>query len=406
VFRSGKMGSRNGESRKARDTGMTDDTRRVPLPQVRDLLVVGQALPFRVLDAHGRLLLNEGHVLLDEDQFDALVERGAWAEPHLVKAAREARSAAGASSKVGSAPSLFDRWERSIWQLDTLLRQLARGAATAADVVTFFDTLQALVDRDPDIALFLSVRQNERRFALYPVSHAIQCAVLVLLASRQLGWPAARSTSLGCAALTMNLSLMDLQAAMAEQDTPPSTKQLGQIRLHPEESAARLRSLGVDDPDWLAAVLEHHEHPGGGGYPHDLAAPGDGAQLLRAADVYMAKITARAKRPALAAQTAMRQLFEQRPGDPLALAMIKTLGVHPPGALVRLASGEVAVVIRRPTAGTRPLVATLSDRKGQPSKATHKRDTAEPEFAIAGPLEDTKPFARIVPERVYGLVSG
>ena len=44
---------------------MTTALDRVSLPEVKDLLVVGLALPFRVLDAQGRLLLNEGHVLAE-----------------------------------------------------------------------------------------------------------------------------------------------------------------------------------------------------------------------------------------------------------------------------------------------------------------------------------------------------
>jgi hypothetical protein len=86
------------------------------------------------------------------------------------------------------------------------------------------------------------------------------------------------------------------------------------------------------------------------------------------------------------------------------MAVIKTLGAHPPGSLVKLQSGEVAVVVRRAAAGPHPLVATLSDRHGRPSGETHRRNTAEPDFGIAAALPASKDFARITPERVYGLV--
>jgi len=56
---------------------MADLTDRVPLLKLRDLLRIAHPLPFRVLDAEVRLLLNEGQVLADEARFDALVERGA-----------------------------------------------------------------------------------------------------------------------------------------------------------------------------------------------------------------------------------------------------------------------------------------------------------------------------------------
>ena len=382
---------------------MTSD--RIPLPQVRDLLRIGEALPFRVLDSQARLLLNEGHVLADEAQFDALVERGAWAERSLVEAARVAQAAATRTKAVAPV-SLFDRWERLLWEVDKLTRALARRQVSGSAVPPFLAALQVLVDMDPDVALFLCVRQDDRRFALYALTHAIHCAVITLLTGRQLGWPEPKLNSLGCAALTMNLVTFELQATMAEQDTPPTARQLDQIRAHPEGSATLLRAAGVDDADWLTAVAEHHEQPGGGGYPHGLTEVGELAQVLRAADVFMAKISARLKRPPMAPQMATRQLFQQRSGDPLAMAMIKTVGIHPPGSLLQLCSGEVGVAIRRPTKGTHPLVATLSDRSGRPLGETHRRDTSQAEFAVQGPLQDAKAFARVLPERVYGWIPG
>jgi HD-GYP domain-containing protein (c-di-GMP phosphodiesterase class II) len=273
-------------------------------------------------------------------------------------------------------------------------------------VQSFLASLLALIDRDPDVALFLCVLQGDRRFALYALMHSIHCAVLAVLAGRQLGWPATRVASVGCAALTMNLAIFELQATIAEQDTPPSAKQLDLIRAHPEASVRLLRAAGVADDEWLAAVAQHHEQAQGRGYPRALTEVAESAQLLRVADIYMAKLSARARRSAMAPQMAARQLFQQRPGDPLAMAVIRTLGVHPPGSLVQLRSGEAAVAIRRPASGTHPLVATLSDRHGRPSLETHRRDSTEPEFAVQGPLQDIKPFCRVLPERVYGFIAG
>jgi hypothetical protein len=376
---------------------------RIALPQVRDLLRVGHPLPFRVLDEQGRLLLNEGNILIDDAQFEALVERGAWAERALVEAERVARAAA---DKAAATPqSLFDRWERLLWQFDKLCRALVRRESPGGAVQPFFAALRALVDIDPDVALFLCVRQDDRRFALYPLMHSMHCAVVTLLTGRQLGWPEDKLSSLGCAALTMNLAVLELQATMAEQDTPPTAKQLEQVRAHPNASVQLLRTTGIDDELWLSTVAQHHEQPGGGGYPAGLTDVLDTAQVLRAADVFMAKISPRAKRPPMAAQLATRQLFQQHPGDPLAMAMIKTVGIHPPGTLLQLVNGEVAVAIRRPAKGTHPLVATLSDRNGKPIGNTHRRDTSQPEFAVQGPLQDSKAFPRVLPERVYGWIA-
>jgi hypothetical protein len=375
---------------------------RVPLQSVRDWLRVGEPLPFRILDAQDRLLLNEGQMLIDTAQFDALVERGAWAERALVEAARATRQR-GKTTRPNPI-SLFDRWEKILWQFDKLTRALIRGQAEGSVVPDFLDSIRALVTRDPDVALFLCVRQDDRRFALYALTHSLHCAVVALLAGRQLGWTEGKVASMACAALTMNLTIFDLQAEMAEQADPPTKKQVEQIRSHPNASAQLLQKARVSDSGWLSAVTEHHEHIGGGGYPSGVVEVTDSAQVIRVVDVLMAKISARAGRPAMLPQMAVRQLFLERQGDALAMGVIKAFGINPPGSLVRLRNGETGVAIRRLGDTPHPIVATLSDSKGRPIATTHHRDTSLQEFSIQGPSNDAKSFPRVVPERVYGWI--
>ena len=381
---------------------------RVPLPELRDLITIGEPLPFRVLDAQARLLLNEGQVVTGEPQWQMLIERGAWAELPAVAAARAALAARTASAPAAPAVrepsrSLFDGWEQRTWQLDALLRQVVKGAPVAEGLRQFADQQLLWIDHDPDVALFMAVRRDDRRFALYALTHGQHTATVAVLAARQLGWDLARQHTVLRAALTMNISILDLQATLAEQREPPSQRQLAQIRAHPEQSRALLAASGVTDEAWLGTVADHHEQQGGGGYPRQLAQVNAEAELLRAADVFMAKISPRAQRPALSPQVAARQLFQQTGGGALASALVKAIGLYPPGDLVLLKSGEVAVVTRR-AGPTTPKVAALSDARGHPVAQTTPRDTADPGFAVTGPLVDRSAFARVLPERVYGLI--
>jgi HD-GYP domain-containing protein (c-di-GMP phosphodiesterase class II) len=312
--------------------------------------------------------------------------------------------------------TLFDRWEQQVWDYDALLRRVHKSREPKADLKSeleaFADGCIALVDRDPDIAIYLAVRRDDRRFALYALTHALHVATVCLLTARTLGWSPERQRCVVGAALTMNVSMLELQAVLAEQIDPPSTRQREAIRLHPKLSVDLLRGCGVDDPQWLDAVLMHHEEPGGGGYPNAVTEPSDAARLLRVADVYMAKISPRAVRAALAPQVAARQVYQAEQvdalGKALAQALIRSIGVFPPGDLVALKSGETAVVTRRAAQGPAPRVAVISDTRGNPSLATTPRDTALPEFGIAGPLDPAKVAAlpKLPPERFFGIIPG
>jgi HD-GYP domain-containing protein (c-di-GMP phosphodiesterase class II) len=223
--------------------------------------------------------------------------------------------------------------------------------------------------------------------------------------AQQLDWSAEQKLRLVLGALTMNVSIIELQAQMAAQQDPPSMRQRQIIRAHPETSAAMLQAAGVVDPEWLAMVREHHERPDGTGYPSGSKVIAELARALRVADVFTAKVSTRAFRAAMPIQAAARQLFQEEQGGPLASGMIKALGLYPPGDLVVLRSGEIGVVARRGCSATTPMVATLTNTQGQPVAATSMRDTAALEFSIAGPAGQRKGLSRVLPERVFGLMN-
>lgn len=386
---------------------MSGEARRVPLVEVGELMAPGVPLPFRVLDAQGRLLLAAGQCIADARQLAALIEREACVEVAEAEAARSG-GAAGAPVPSGARrrETLFDRWEQIVWKLDTLLRALGRGEAKVAELEDLVTQHVALVDRAPDAALFLCMRQDDRRFALYGLAHALHTGTGVLLASRLLGWPAEAQRAVVGAALTMNAAIVELQGRMAEQTEPPSKKQIDTIRAHPQRAAELLRAAGVADEGWLAAVEDHHERPGPGGYPQGGEPRTAAARLLRGTDVLMAKVSPRALRAALLPQEAARQLFKDEGGGPIAGSIIKAIGVHPPGEFVRLKNGELAIVSQRASAGQGVQAVVLLDARGRPVNEALRRDTARPEHAITGVLapNERAGLPRVLPEQVYGLL--
>jgi HD-GYP domain-containing protein (c-di-GMP phosphodiesterase class II) len=375
---------------------------RLPRSKVR----LGEPLPWNIRDESTRLLLSRGHIVESEELLDALLSRGAFVDveearavAHLEDLAEKERTTLSALKRPAN---LFSLWDQSAEEMHQLMAKLPEAPPSPGQITDFATRLIHLVDQDVDMALYHMVRQESAHLYYYGYNHAIHASVLCLLMARRLQWPQARILSLVHAALTMNMSILQLQGVMAEQDEPMRESQKTQIHAHPELAVQWLTEAGVTDGDWLTAIAQHHEHTDGNGYPQGRTDPTDLAVALRVADVFTAKISPRKLRTALPIQEAARQLFREDHGGPLSSAVIKEFGLYPPGEVVKLSSGEIGIVMRRTDSVKCPLVAAITDDKGHPTVHTVQRDTSQAPYAIVGPVADKTLVARMPPERIYG----
>jgi len=368
----------------------------------RSKVHIGAPLPWSVRDEQGKLLLAKGYVLGDERQLDELLERGAFVDIEEVRAAAEA-DAPPRAPKVVAPPNLFGLWEKEA----EALRTLCQHPQADPDFMPKFDAyashLLTLLDCNVDVGIYRAVRQETQPLFYYGYNHAIHAAVLCVLLARHLRWPQPRLMSLLKAALTMNLTIMELQGQMAAQDVPVKDAQKKEILTHPEQTVALLTALGVSDSDWLTAIAQHHEHVDGSGYPAGCTNPSELALALCVCDVFTAKISPRALRDALTPQEAIRQLYREDQGGPMSTAVIKQFGIYPPGDFVKLASGELGIVVQRTSNAKAPIVAVITDTTGRPVTKTLRRDSGEAGFAIVGNAVDKVLLKRLPPERLYGF---
>jgi HD-GYP domain-containing protein (c-di-GMP phosphodiesterase class II) len=365
--------------------------RLIRLETVRHQLQVGVPLPVNVRCADGTLLLARGQVLTSEEQMRALFERGMLVDIAELDFPRQ---------HIHDAPSseLPKLWTQALARVQATLEDLPEsGLEPVLDEVA--RPLVALVQRDPDLAIFQVLQQHGNRHVQYGVNHATHCAIAALLTARRLGWHASSSQRAFKAALTMNVSIFELQGQLATQATPLTAKQRATIHAHPAQSMQMLGLAGISDAEWLEAVAQHHE-TGDGGYPTGLAIASGLATLLHQCDVYTAKLSPRQSREALAADVAARGLFAAHKDSPSAAALLKEFGLYPPGCYVRLVSGETGVVIRRGTGAHTPIVAAMTTSGGVARQSPLHRDSSLPEFGIVSALA-----RRRVPEGLFEVLS-
>ena len=235
------------------------------------------------------------------------------------------------------------------------------------------EALRTLVREDPDGVLLVLLLDASQDMRDYGLRHSLVVATIVALIAEEYpeSWSPESADHLVCAALTMNLSILQLQDQMALQTTPLGAEQRERLAVHGQRSAQVLRDVGVIHADWLQAV-EHHHAP-----PSDGSIGARWAQLIHKADVFAAALSPRRSRPGLSATSAARATFLDRAGqaDAAGSWIVKTVGLYPPGTLVALNNDEMGVVCRRGQHPAAPWVAALIAPSGNPLDEPVVRDT-------------------------------
>ena len=380
----------------------------IPLPS--EGLRIGRPLPFAVRDGSGAVLLARGSTIQDDKQLQLLRSRPIFidmAEMDSVQrvingqldqmfrqdmalgriaAARpdfESLAVPAAASRPAERP--LD-WPNLQMRLRLLLVD-PHGADWIARLRALRDDALALVERSPDRALMRLMHDASNEFQDYSASHSLFVCVLVALASAQLtGWQPEWADALTLAALSMNVTFTQMQDELARQPGPMSDAQRAAMRDHAERAAELLAAIGVADPMWLHAVRHHHSAPAGplaGRSPAETV-----ARLIRRADRYAARLSPRKSRPASSATAAAQVALLDEGGhtDEAGQALIRTLGLYPPGVWVKLQCGEIAMVLRRTPIAKAPVVASLVGRSGMPMAVPALRNTKLPEYAVTGAL--------------------
>jgi HD-GYP domain-containing protein (c-di-GMP phosphodiesterase class II) len=235
-------------------------------------------------------------------------------------------------------------------------------------------TIQALVDiclEDDHTFLGLSAVKEADAYA---PQHAANTTVLSITLGDKIGLGKVELADLGLAALFHDIGMRGSPQAMVEKAGPLTGEERAHLERHPLRSVQEL----LEEPSFGKSVLrrivvafEHHCGVDGSGYPVLQRQPHLFSRIVAITAAYDALTTARPWRKAFLADEALGLMLADagRRFDPALLKVfVNTLGLYPVGTLVRLSTGELAVVAYSGVEGdraTRPMVALLG-RDGQP----------------------------------------
>ncbi len=239
--------------------------------------------------------------------------------------------------------------------------------------------MQTLLQRDANVGLYLLFQLATNSPVGYSASHALVCAVLSHLIAIELKIGIRERDSLVHAAFTMNVAMTLMQDVLASQYDRPSSEQQSAIRAHAVKGSRLLETMDVADKLWIDVVSYHHDESTDSGELRAIAPVNRLARILRIVDRYAAMISPRKSRTGRSATDSARAIVSAgaSSGSEIGHALVRTVGLCPPGTYVRLDTNEVAIVLSRSAKVNHPHVAIVIDDRGETLAQPRLHRTAE-----------------------------
>lgn len=231
-------------------------------------------------------------------------------------------------------------------EFNRISKAIKSGATPEIERIT--PLLQALVDsivRNPAAGVWLARLKSKSSYAH---RHCISCAILCAVMGRQLGFDADSMLKLSLAGLFMDIGKLLLPNHLLRKTESLSCAEQQETHRHTELGLRVLSGTTLPE-EVLQVVRHHHERFDGSGYPDQLAALDIPlyARIAGIVDCYDAMTSPRYYATPIAHSEAImrlagwrKKLFQKELVD----TFIQAIGLYPPGSLVELTSGEVAVV--------------------------------------------------------------
>lgn len=204
-------------------------------------------------------------------------------------------------------------------------------------------------------------------------NHSVNVAFLASAFGRYLGLGREPVEHLAAAGLLHDIGKMLLSERILAKPGPLTEQEFAEVKRHPVEGCKLLGIKRCIKAPVLRAVLDHHEHADGSGYPQGKTEQDIEplALVLAIADYFDALISDRPYLRPLTPNRALARMFGERGRyfqAELLERFVKFMGVYPVGSLVRLDSGRVAVVadLRSEATTLHPVLKVVFDRRLRP----------------------------------------
>ncbi len=342
------------------------------VPAYKGLLKANQPLLCPLYSGQGTLLAEKG-VVLNDEQVLRIKNHGALFtyKSELLAALEDSRLSLDgrgvpATKEYVPAPMGFDGWHSIEKAVSALLATPPPDKPFDQTTYALVKRIQMLCERNRDEAISRIFIEFDNACL---ARHAINVAVICFLCTDFMGWDEKRIQALMSAALTMNISLREQAQNILLPVTGGDPAQNTVLEQHPAESEKVLRGRGVSEESWLSLVRKHHELADGTGFPDHIGEDdlSWGDHVLSLCDQYCMMVMGMHNEAAVYPHIAITEAlthFAGRYRKVLSKALLKTVGLYPPGCLVRLESNEIAMIVANGKKVDAPKVKVVVDSYG------------------------------------------
>lgn len=290
-------------------------------------------------------------------------------EPPAPKEAVEAADTP-VSSQIKSAHAMYAEAHEVMERIYADLEQNLPPSPTAVKAVVSGVLTQIVNDRT---ALMTHLAfQKLKRFDGALAAHSLDTCILSLIVAIESGLDKPGQVLLGLGALLHDVGYARLPRNLVRRREECSDQERLVLRQHTTLGVTVLSEVEGLDDDVRRVVAEHHERGDGSGFPD--ARTQDTifqlAKIVGIVDWYDSLISRRGGRPAMLPHDAVRRLFlagEKNQFDKaLVESVVRSIGVYPTGSLVRLNTGEQAVVVAvNPQDRLKPRIKVIGGPRGE-----------------------------------------
>ena len=205
----------------------------------------------------------------------------------------------------------------------------------------------------------------------YFPSHAIETARLASWLGLKMGFSREEVFTMTLAGIMHDIGELFMDRNMLMKSGNLEQSEMKRLREHPRKSVEWLKRAEIDFENLHKIVLRHHERNDGTGYPYNLNGKviEKSDSILAIVDVYIALVNPRPYRSAITRRQALRTILEQKgkwfPAE-LVENFVSNIGIYPPGSLVELSNGNIALILEPPSKGKwRGLVVDLKSENDE-----------------------------------------